>query len=774
MGMRTTWNAWRVGSGRGVLAASIAGWLAGCSGGGAPGADAVEDGGPDADETFEAYHPPAPEPPEDPAAPAPPVLEPCPAGWRRLAPDIPGDPALCDPWPVGGAGSCGAGEAHFPGESGCLPVGGACPAGEWAADLPADQPVVHVRAGAGAGGDGSVERPFGSIAEALAAVETGGVVALARGTYAETLTLGRRVTLWGACAAETAISCGAAGTAEATVRVTGTGVVLRNLRIGGPCIGVMVGRTGRAELQGVEIAEAAVFGLALVDGGRLTGREVVIRDTGPRADDGMFGRGIEAEHGAQIELTRLVLERNRDVGLLAFDPDTLVRLSDAAIRETGPGRGSRGGQGIQVQAGARVEVERGALEGNREFGVLAGGSGTTVVLRGAVVRDTRPRSSAGAGGRGLQADEGATVELYGVLVERNRESGVMARLAGSTLRLNDVVVRDTLPLASDGSGGRGVTVQEGASAEFDRVLLDRNRNVACYVAGAGSMLRVNDLRARETAPQEDDEGTTGRGLVVGDGAAVEGARVALEHNRDVGLLAVGNGTWVVLADLEVNDTDSGPGGTTGRGLQAQDGARLVLERVRSIRNHEAAIMATGPGTVIDLRDARASDTRSEVLQRATGRGLQVQSGAVVTGTRLRIEGNREFGAVVFGDGARLELSDAAIVGTLERECAIDTCPDLRGGSGLLAAGGGDAVLTRFALRGNALCGVQLAVADGSSGGTAALHEGEVSENVVGANVQVDEFDVSALMDRVVYRDNERNLDLTALPVPGAAVAVGEP
>jgi hypothetical protein len=328
-------------------------------------------------------------------------------------------------------------------------------------------------------------------------------------------------------------------------------------------------------------------------------------------------------------------------------------------------------------------------------------------------------------------------------------------------------------LASDSTGGRGVTVQEAGAAEFLRVLLDRNRGAACYVAGAGSVLELADLRARNTAPQDGD-GAAGRGLSVNDGAVVEGDRAALERNHDVGLLAGGEGTRIALADLEVCDTAAGPGGITGRGIVAQDGAELILERVRADRNHEAAIMGSGPGTTIELLDAQASHTRSESVQRTAGRGLQVQAGAVVTGTRLRLEGNREFGAVVFGADTRLELSDTAIVGTLERECGIDTCSELRGGTGLLSSGGGHAVLTRFAVRDNALCGVQVAHAESTSGGTAALHEGEVAENVIGANVQVDGFDVSRLMDRVVYRDNERNLDLSIMPVPSASIDIAEP
>ncbi len=41
----------------------------------------------------------------------------------------------------------------------------------------------------------------------------------------------------------------------------------------------------------------------------------------------------------------------------------------------------------------------------------------------------------------------------------------------------------------------------------------------------------------------------------------------------------------------------------------------------------------------------------------------------------------------------------------------------------------------------------------------------MSDNPIGANVQTEDFDIGRLQDRVAYRDNDRNLDAAALPVP---------
>jgi len=133
--------------------------------------------------------------PLPPAAPAPPVLEPCRPGWRAI-PSSDG-PTVCDPWPASGQATCSPGEAHFAGEPGCRPIGSACPAGDWPTDLPATG-VLYVRAGAPAGGSGTMTAPFATIADGVAAATAGTLVGAAAGTYDEAITLPAGLSLRGA------------------------------------------------------------------------------------------------------------------------------------------------------------------------------------------------------------------------------------------------------------------------------------------------------------------------------------------------------------------------------------------------------------------------------------------------------------------------------------------------------------------------------------------------------------------------------------------------
>jgi len=105
----------------------------------------------------------------------------CPAGWRAFEE---GGVAACDPYPAEGPASCGGGEAHYLGESGCHVVGDPCPPGEFAADLPTGGSVIFVDDSAAAGGDGSSAMPFGGLEDVRwTSLTTGTTVALAKGSY---------------------------------------------------------------------------------------------------------------------------------------------------------------------------------------------------------------------------------------------------------------------------------------------------------------------------------------------------------------------------------------------------------------------------------------------------------------------------------------------------------------------------------------------------------------------------------------------------------------
>jgi hypothetical protein len=322
-----------------------------------------------------------------------------------------------------------------------------------------------------------------------------------------------------------------------------------------------------------------------------------------------------------------------------------------------------------------------------------------------MVRDTLGRESDRQFGRGLNVELGASVGVSRATFTDNREGGIAALDSGTTLVLNDVLVRATQAQESDGGFGAGLSVENGAAVDASRAVFDRNHALGVNVTGAGTTLRLADIVVSDTQPRES-EGGYGTGMNAWGGAQVDGTRVAVLRNRADGVVAYGAGTTFSLTDAVITDTTSdAKDGRFGRALDVSGGARLSVMRGVFERNQDLGVFAADLGTLVTLTDVVVDDTLGQICE-ATGSCDWVATSAV----------GAHYGAHV----------------------------DAR----------------RFIFAHSALMGVQL-----HEGGTADLHEGEISGCPIGANVQTEGFDVGRLADRVVYHDNGVNLDGSALPVP---------
>lgn len=268
-------------------------------------------------------------------------------------------------------------------------------------------------------------------------------------------------------------------------------------------------------------------------------------------------------------------------------------------------------------------------------------------------------------------------------------------------------------------------------------------------------------------------------------------------------MAVGGESDIVFADVVVRgappgaDCPDGPGlvwldeeeviGAPGgvrasMGIQVGSGTQLEMSRVLYERNGPVAIGLNDDSSLL-LSDAVVRDTRSVALgaegteQAAIGLmlfELQINIGFNKDPSaseetespraelhRVRFEENSAVAIAAIGPGVSLVGEDVVVSETHRQNCDEEPCPDSTYGTGIVAANEASIELTRFASSRNALCGLQLAY-----GGLMDLHEGRVSRNVVGVNVQTEGFDIERLTDRVIYEENERNLDSSDLPVPG--------
>ena len=770
---------------------------------------AADAGGPDAQIV--------PVPPEPPAAPAVAemvTLEPCPAGWRA----IPGGGAsatVCWPWPAESPNPCGDAEAHFPGEDACARVGAACPSGDWPEGLPAGATVLHVREGA-ALGDGSPTSPLGTVSEALAVAAPGSIVAIARGTYDEALTVPAGVTLWGACAAGVTLTSSTMGP---TVRVGGADVVVRDVRITGSGNGVVVAAGGSCLLRDA-IVTATGIGILAAGGASMDASSVVVRDTAPLSDT-TLGLGLVAMEGALVRVSRASLARNRLAAAYATDAGTALVLEDVAILDTRSEASSATfGRGIGVEDAASVTAERVFVDQSRDIAIaIVDGS---VTLTDVVVRDVLGSDADGSLGRGAHFYR-SIATMTRVLIERARESGVLVATE-STLAGDQLVVRDTRARLSDDLEGGGVYVQAAASATLSRVSLERNVKTGMFVIGFRTEATVADLVMIENGFG---------GLVLQEGAVASAERVLGIDNTYVGVQAALTDAAVTLTDIVIRGTRRRADGTGGGAITLLAGARVEVRRGHFTRNALVTISAGTPPdiapvpTSVVLEDVRVEDTQPASLPDVglfgTARGISFDPGTtgrlarvVVTGSRdiafgsiesdltitdlvvsgteanamdiygrgMHVQGgtveieralfedNREVSVSASGEGASLTMRDVVVRGTRERACAVDACTGFGAGVGVGSYLGASVSLERFVVADNALAGVQLArgvLDETAPAGAMDLAHGLVARNPVGANVQHPGFDLERLSRNVRYSGNDRNLDSAELAVPDARI-----
>ena len=416
--------------------------------------------------------------------------------------------------------------------------------------------------------------------------------------------------------------------------------------------------------DGVEIAGRCIE-LVAIDGSEQEAPGVTVT----RGEVGIRGlavaggwRGVQI--GALFAIARLVardlaLEGNHEVGLIASQAGTSVDLENVTVRDTQSLPDGTFGRGIEVQGGASLVARGLTLEENHDTG-LSASSGGSVDLSDATIRDTQPRLD-GTFGLGISVQDGANLVARGLLLEGNHSTGLFAGREGTSVELEETTVRDTQP-GSNGAGGQGIMVLDGASLVARGLLLEGNHQTGLSAWYDATSVELEDATIRDTQPGPG--GTEGRGIEVGDTASLVARGLVLEGNHDIGLIAALAGTSVDLQDTTIRDTQPSPDGSESGGLVVQDGASLVVRGLALEGNHRVGLHASDAGTSVDLQDATIRDTQPR-LDGTQGRGIEVAYGAHLTGRGLALEGNRGIGLGAAHLGTTVEVEDVRIVGTRE-------------------------------------------------------------------------------------------------------------
>ena len=507
--------------------------------------------------------------------------------------------------------SCAAGEV-LDGES-CVPA--ACGVGMWGS-LAVDDATVYVSEGGT--GAGSEANPLGSIQAGvdLAGSQGGGLVAVAAGTYVETVAMGddhRDVTLAGRCR-ELVILDGSEGDDVPGVEIIGDEetpeIAVEGVTISGAFVGL---RVEQAVVSVVAVSILENVGAGVYASDAATSVDLVdteIADTVP-VDDGGNGDGIWVQAGATLTATGCTVRGNTEVGVIARDEGTTVEFRDSEILDTAPSPNGNGGLGIDVEYAATLTCDGCTLRGNTTAGALAQDAGSTLLLLDTDVLDTAP--DAGGTGDGIVVMRGAALAATGYTIQGNTQDGVGIGGRGTTADLVDTQVLDTARNPSSG-GGQGVSVQEGAAVTITRCTIQGNSHRGVLATDDGTTVELVDTAVLDTSPKAD--GGFGHGVTVQNGAALTATGCIVQGNTEVGVFAGQAGTTVELVDTAVVDTITGRvtgfavgalaqegaliqasgsefSGTAGPGVYVAAAARMALHEVTLNDNGFAAAMVAG-------------------------------------------------------------------------------------------------------------------------------------------------------------------------------------
>ncbi|MBI4705773.1 MAG: right-handed parallel beta-helix repeat-containing protein, partial [Deltaproteobacteria bacterium] len=377
---------------------------------------------------------------------------------------------------------------------------------------------------AGGDSDGSAEKPWKTIGEAVKAAAPGALVAVAAGAYPEDVLIkGKAVRVWGVCPDKVGIAGTGAGLAAVDIRKGASGSEVGGLAVTGGAMGLLLSGSKAVVVDRVWVRDTAGRGVnvgdvlgptsvalrgslveknhelgVFVGGSHGTIEGTVVRATLPAASDQTSGRGIGIRDSVTGERATLTLrgslvEQNHDLGVAVFGSDATIE--GTVVRATLPRASDQlFGQGIHVQgvveAGGRAMLAlRGSLvEHNHAVGVIVGGSDASI--EGTVVRATLPEPSDQLFGYGIAVlgnadmDARTTLALRGSLVAQNHDVGLL--VSGSDATIEGCRIADTLP---DGLGsfGDGLVVRSfgrPTSARVVATLIEHSARAALSNFGA--------------------------------------------------------------------------------------------------------------------------------------------------------------------------------------------------------------------------------------------------------------------------------------------------
>lgn len=313
----------------------------------------------------------------------------------------------------------------------------------------------------------------------------------------------------------------------------------------------LVAEAGAAlDARAVRVIENNMIGVFVRRGGVGAIEDVVVFGTRSAGAATSRGYGVDADEGGRLTVARARVEGNLNVGAGAIVAGSELELVDSVVVDTASS-GGRTGFGVAADQGATVRVRRTRVESSTSVGVYSA-RGSAVELEGCAVRGTRPDGSAAISGDGLKAER-AALRAAATLVEANVGAGAIVTNGGE-LTLTGCLVRATAPtddVPPAARRGHGLVATTRGALRASATAVEDNTEVGALATDVGSTLALAGSAVLSTRP--DAGGERGIGLSVQRGAAATLDGVLLQGNSHAGLIGFFRAE-VTANDLLILDT----------------------------------------------------------------------------------------------------------------------------------------------------------------------------------------------------------------------------
>jgi hypothetical protein len=469
--------------------------------------------------------------------------------------------------PVVGTASCALGEMMLPGSTECRTVGtSTCPTNPdpatWGEKI--DSSAVYVFGGyAGTLSDGSVQKPWKTIQDAIDNVGNASLIVVAPGIYEENIVMMKPLVVMGACASQTEIR--GIKSEYATINLTKQATsTLSELHVTGP---------GR----GIEN-----FGANVIL------KDLWISQTG---GEGMVARAVTATGVPVMRIEHSLVEQSTGAGIVGYGYDLTVDQSEVryvsdSAREMGFGSGIvihpnewlPALSTSDVAKRSRLVVGKSWIHDTSWAGILFEGANGAVTQ--SVISDTKESAQAtsmganvqGAGivirqelGRGITNSESEPVIVSETMVER--ALGVGIRVAFAHARLDSTLVRSTLahsPAPCEGHGLRLVsTAERPASLSINHSVIEDSYQTGIHNLGGTLTMDSSIVRATHVDACSGQSFGDGIGIYSQPSQPIQGSqpaslnlhRTLIEGNERAGIAGFQALVTLDVSHLQNNSMD---------------------------------------------------------------------------------------------------------------------------------------------------------------------------------------------------------------------------